>query len=194
MDNGVIKIMRWVLIALGVLLLLSILILIFTRSGGNKQSSGSSAPQTVNLADYSQNGSLRFVQNGPVTAPENQNAVVIAVSNSSRTITVYNSYGAVVSSSKSYTNSQASFDAFLSALTGAGFTNTKSTDLNYATTCTLGIRYSYQVVADNSVKLDTWNASCNPKNGSFAGNTSQVQQLFKLQIPDYNQIMNNVRL
>ena len=134
------------------------------------------------------------MQNGSVTAPENQNSVTIAVSNSSRTITVYSSYGAVVVNSKTYSNSQASFDAFSSALTGAGFTNTRSTDINYATFCTLGIRYSYQVVSDNNMKLDTWNSSCNPKNGSFAGNTSQVQQLFKLQIPDYNQIMNTVSL
>jgi hypothetical protein len=49
-------------------------------------------------------------------------------------------------------------------------------------------------VADNNMKLDSWNSSCNPRNGSFAGNASQVQQLFKLQIPDYNQVMNTVRL
>lgn len=194
MDNGVVRILRWVLIALGVLLLLSIIILLFTRPSGNKQNTGGNGSQPINLQDYAQNGSFRFVQNGAVTAPENNNSVTIAVSNSARSITVYNSYGANVVNSKTYPNSQTSFDAFSNALAGAGFASTKSTNLNYSTFCTLGIRYSYQIVADNNMKLDSWNSSCNPRNGSFAGNASQIQQLFKLQIPDYNQVMNTVRL
>jgi hypothetical protein len=192
MDNGVVKILRWVLIALGVLLLLAILILLFTRNGNNQQK-GTESQQVV-LDQYATNGTFRFVQNGPVEAPENQNSVTISISNSSRNIAVYSSYGETVVNSKNYSNTQASFDAFSDALTGAGFTNTRSTDINYSTFCNLGIRYSYQVLADSNMKLDSWNSSCNPKNGSFAGNSSQVQQLFKLQIPDYNQIMNSVNL
>ncbi len=198
MNEGFLKIIRWVLVALGIMLLLAIIVLIFTRPNSQSGSGSSNGDQNkpINLQDFRENGSMKLVQNGRVTAPENHFRVVITISNSTRTIDIYNGYNTPPTTSQSYSNNQASFDAFLGALTGNGFTNSQPipSGINYQTYCTAGIRYSYQIPAGDIMKMDNWNSSCNPKNGSFAGNSTQVQQLFRLQIPDYNQLTSRVRL
>lgn len=198
MNEGFLKVIRWVLVALGVMLLLAVVVLIFTRpsSQSNNGNSGSEQNKPLNLQDYRETGSMRLVQNGRVTAPENHFRVVITVTNSSRTIDIYNGYDTPPSSTQSYANNQTSFDAFLGALQGNGFTNAQPipSGISYETYCTAGVRYSYQILTGDSTKMDNWNSSCNPKNGSFAGSSAQVQQLFRLQIPDYNQLTSRVRL
>ncbi len=201
MDSGVARILRWVLVIFGVLLILAIIILIFTKPSTKNTNTGSTsttgqADAPLNINDYKTTGTMRYVQVGNVTAPENHYMVVININNTSRTVEVYNGYATPPTSTKSYTNNQASYDAFIGALQGAGFTNTKTADKGVAfnTFCTMGIRYNYQIVTGEQMPLNTWNSSCNAKSGTFAGSTGQAQQLFINQIPDYNTVTSNVRL
>ena len=196
MDSGLLRILRWVLVAFGIMLFLAIIVLLFTRPSQNKNGSGNTEQKPTTTAEYSTTGSMRFIQTGNVTAPENHYVVAITISNSSRMIEIYNGYGTPPTSSQSFPNNQASYDAFLGALQGNGFMNTREAKegVTFDTYCTLGIRYQYQILTGTETPLNTWNASCNTKSGTFAGSTGQVQQLFRNQIPNYNTIVSGVRL
>lgn len=197
MSNGLLKIIRWVLIALGVMLLLAIIVLVFTKPNSSKQSGNTNTTEKPIVAtDYSKTGSMRFIQVGNVTAPENHYNITITISNTTRTVDIYNGYGTPPTTTNNFPNNQASYDAFLGAMVGAGFTDIKQPNngITFDTYCTLGIRYKYQILTGTETPLNSWNSTCNPKSGTFAGNTSQAQQLFTRQIPNYGNIVGNVRL
>lgn len=140
---------------------------------------------------------VQFVQDGEITAPENHYSVIITINNSSRNISIYNAYKPLAIKTQSYANSQVSYDVFYAALESSGFFATRENKQGYdrAGYCPLGIRYDYKAGKDISFPdFSSWSASCSAKAGTFAGDKSQVKELFINQIPDYNKFIDGVSL
>ncbi len=49
------------------------------------------------------------------------------------------------------------------------------------------------IIEDGTTKQDTWTDSClGNRAGTFGGNRSGVDSLFRLQFPDYNTLIQNI--
>lgn len=148
-------------------------------------------PQAINLNDSVNKGAqLQYVIDGPIVAPENHTQITITISPTSRVVNVVQGYNVAPIKSQTFANNQASYDAFASAINNSGFTLVKEpqSDASRTGSCSLGNKFSYQVVSGGSLAQDSWNNSCNTKQGTFAGNTSLVSQLFQSQIPNYGEV------
>lgn len=192
-QTTVIRIIRIVLIILVLGLLIWFIIWLFSP----KQSTSPQDTPTDTSAQQEQYDTVRYVQDGEITAPETHYSIVITVSATSRRIEVYQGYNAAPLRSESYTNSSASYDAYYAALKNVGFFAVREDPNNTDRTsyCPLGIRYSY--IAGNDISnpsLNSWSASCSARAGTFAGSKGDVKTLFKNQIPDYSTITKGIAL
>lgn len=196
MDYRLARFLRVVIIIFGAILILVLLWAAFNGIKNTFKGSKAEPPKTISLQDYQTNDSvMRYVIDGPTEAQETHEKTVVSISAKQRVVEVYIGYEKPPVLSQAFANNQAGYDAFLAALNSAGFTLVKDAQsgASRAGSCALGNRYSYQVVAANgSLSQDTWGNSCASKQGTFAGNASQVRQLFQLQIPEYNTIVSSV--
>jgi hypothetical protein len=193
MEQAVIRIIRILLVLLALALFIWFIVWVFSPKGVD------TTEPVVTEAPAQQEvfGTVRYVQDGEITAPEEHYSIVIAVTNNSRVITVYNGYNMGAIRTKSYANNQASYDAFYAALKNEGYFNSRDNlnNLDRTSYCPLGIRYSYQAGNDIAAPTqDTWSASCSAKAGTFAGNKANVKTLFKNQIPDYSDVTKGITL
>jgi hypothetical protein len=195
MESRAFRVTRWILIILAVFLMVTFVIFILARPNSNKDSSKASEKPT-SIMDYSTTGTAIFTQIGSVSAPETHQSIAISISNSSRSLYIYTGYGNAPTISKSFTSTQASFDAFMQAIGGAGFLSSRTgSSGSLEGSCTLGVRFTYQLNNNTStLPVNTWGNTCSNKQGTFAGSVSNTQQLFKAQIPDYNTLTNGVVL
>ena len=193
MEQTVIRIIRIVLVVLALALFIWFIIWLFSPKGSNTPET----PTVTAPAQVETFGTVRYVQDGEITAPEEHYTIAITITNNSRTATVYNGYNTGAIRTKSYANNQASYDAFYAALKNEGYFNSRDNlnNLDRTSYCPLGIRYSYQAGNDIAApKQDTWSASCSAKAGTFAGNKANVKTLFKNQIPDYSEVTKGITL
>lgn len=193
MEQTVIRIIRIVLVILALVLFIWFIIWLFSPKGVDTPEP--TAPEAP--AQQEVFGTVRYVQDGEITAPEEHYSIAITVTNNSRVITVYNGYNMGAIRTKNYANNQASYDAFYAALKNEGYFNSRDNvnNLDRTSYCPLGIRYSYQAGNDISQPTqNTWSASCSAKAGTFAGNKANVKTLFKNQIPDYTEVTKGITL
>lgn len=132
----------------------------------------------------------RFEVDGPVVANEEHRSYVITVNNAEAKITLYARYGAQVLEQETYPNTQASFDAFMSALANQNVLAEKGNsdgEITFAEegVCASGRRYILEI--DSSIRR--WTTSCSSKDGNADFNMSRVRVLFQRQIPDFSQVV-----
>ena len=173
------------LVAIGLLILVFILIL-----KGFSHSSGPKTPQ-ITLSDYANTDTVvQLTIDGPLTSDQKHHGVRITVGQNQSTIQTYQGYQNDITSSKTYSNNESSYDNFLHALQLYGFTK-GSTDPNKTDErgyCPNGNRYIYEILSDGGSDIERfWSTSCGGQ-GNFSGNPSEVRQLFIRQIPDYGTI------
>jgi hypothetical protein len=199
MDYRVARILRILIYILIALVILALLVVAFNALrrvfSGTSATSTTTTAQVIHLNDYKTNGSsVRFVMDGPIEAPEQHETTTITISATQSVLEVVKGYSQAPVLSQAFPNNQASYNAFLDALSSAGFTNVKeSTTTNRGGACPLGNRYSYQILLSGALKQDTWSASCGAKQGTFGGSVSTTQQLFRLQIPSYSKLVSSVQ-
>lgn len=194
MDYRVARVVRYIIYALVGLLLILLLIAAFNgikNAFKQSNSSQSTAAQPVNFGELQKSGAtVQYVIEGAINAPENHRQVTIAVSPTQRTVEVEEGYDVAPVQSKTYPNSQASYDAFMSALNTAGYSGVKEPTSGVSRTgsCPFGNKYSFQIISGGTLVQDTWNNSCGQKQGTFSGSYSTVDKLFKNQIPNYSDV------
>ena len=184
-----VRIVRIILVILAVILFISLIIWIFRPNTPDPTEDLNTGPV--------QFSTVRYVQEGEITAPENHYSIVITVSSTSRRIEVYRGYDVGPKRSDTFTNNQASYDALYAGLTTSGFFNERedSNNLDRQGYCPLGIRYDYEAGDDIAIPTySTWGASCSSRAGTFAGKASTVKRLFTNQIPEYREFIKGVRL
>jgi hypothetical protein len=187
--------MRRYFFGLFIVIILLILLIVLIAHGGSKAKLVPASSRT--LESYAQtNAVVDITIDGPITAPQNHEKVEISVSNTSATIQVFQGYDGNVVASKSYPNTEVSFNSFLHALDYAGFTKGNDAISSAAETgaCALGNRYSLQLQQNGKYLENYWTTNCGNVNHSFEGDFGDTMELFENQIPDYNDIVNNVNI
>lgn len=184
-----------------IITIFAILLLIFSAWGiasiskrvfsGNKKTDTTQV-QKYDLADYLRpNTSVKVTVEGPIVADETFVSYDIEVGQDFRQITRYKGYGKAVVSQKRYDNNDASYEAFMQALSRLGFTTKAKNSSGDSETgaCPTGRRFIYELKDIDEQVFRTWNVSCNSTLGSFGGSATSVRTLFKNQIPDATAIL-----
>lgn len=187
--------MRYLLATVGVIFLLIVGIVIFSRSN-RPQSAVTPDNTAINLNDYSENenASVQYTVAGPINANEDHRQIRITISASSRQIDVIKGYQGELLSRNTYSNNSEAYADFLEALRRANFTKERriADNISPAAICPVGNRSFYQIIENSEDKMNLWTASC--VGGTFGGNISLTNQLFQLQIPDYSKITSGVSI
>ena len=193
------RILRIILIIGAVLLLVFLIANLVFRP--TKKATNTAATTTTNVADeFAKAGGtdavVSFQTDGVINGNDQHRQITISVSKNSRTLTVYQGYQGSVLSTQSFANNEDAFQSFLNAIYNAGFTKVKSnsTQTNIAGACPLGNRFIYSSQNIAGAPEPLWAATCSAKIGTFGGNGGTINSLFRLQIPNYNSLVNGVNL
>lgn len=190
------RIIRYILWFLIILLILAILgNLIF---GGKDPDTTTTevATQSSFVESASTNSSVTFVMAGIINGTEMHRSIRITVTKGSRTLDIIEGYSGTVLSTQTYANNQEAYREFLSSLYTSGFTkeNPENTNPDISGRCPLGNRFIYTSSEITNVPDELWTTSCKTVIGTFGGDANSVNQLFRLQIPNYSQQTASVNL
>ena len=157
MRSGYLRYIIGFIITLG--LIITLIVLLF--SGGNNSKKSVSQPLLSSYSDT--NATVLMTIDGPITAPQNHNQIRVSVNRNNATFQQLVGYDGTVVNSKTYSNTANSYNAFLRALSHAGFrlgdTKSITNPLGY---CPLGNVYSFQIINEGGfVGLNLNNALFN---------------------------------
>jgi len=165
--------------------------------GGNQQKPLSpAANKPLTLPEYGNTtGQVSWTIDGRVNGDDIHRQIRVTVSRDSRVIDVIQGYGGIVMTTKQYYNTLQAYDVFLRAINTEKFLlarkGVKNTDERGQ--CPLGFRNIFKLEQDNKQISRLWSSTCSGI-GTFAGNTADLQVLFKRQIPDYDKLTAQVAL
>jgi hypothetical protein len=172
---------------------LVVLVFILVLRGFSSGSSGKSL--AVDLSTYaSTDTEMTLLVDGPENADQGHQGYRITIGRSQSSIDILQGYQRTVTATKTYPNNQEAYETFLRALNGAGFAkgDTASKNTDERGICPMANRYIYEVVSGSDPVQRFWSASCT--RGTFQGNASQVQNLFRGQIPDFSQVTTGLNI
>lgn len=180
--SQIIKQILAVLIGLGMIILIIVLIVRGFSGGGSE-------PETtkqVELTAYATTTSTASLTvDGPIVADVDHRTTKISVRSSDVTVEVVQGYEGNVINRATFPNNANSYDIFLRALEGQGFTqgdnNKELADERGA--CPSGLRYVYSLTDGAQDVFRFWSTSCGGQ-GTFQGNAESVQNLFRVQVPN----------
>lgn len=180
------------LITIGLIIILIVLLL---GGGGG----GPKKPKTTkSLADYaSTEAEVRLTIDGTINADQTHEQVRITVNKNDTTYEEIQGYQDTVVNSQGYANNESSYSNFLYALGHAGFTqgdNNKQL-ANEKGYCSLGSRYIFELIDNGKDIQRYWGTSCGsgaPK--TYRGDQNLTLSLFQLQIPDYQELTQDLSL
>jgi hypothetical protein len=176
------------MVTLGLVILL--IILLFT--GGK-----SGTPKTRKpLYSYANSDAVAQVTiDGPINADQEHQQVQITVGRDEVTFEQLQGYDGSVVNLQTFTNTENAFEVFLRALSVSGFrdgnnSTALSDEQGY---CPLGDRYIFEFTQNDSTIERYWTTSCgSPK--TYLGDFSLTLTLFQNQVPNYDQLTQNVGL
>ena len=163
-----------------------------------KQTSQTTAAQKAAIftdsADYS---TVTFINEGITNNDADHRSIGISVSSASVILTVYQGYQKKVVSTQSFINNKAAYSEFLHSLYANGyiFQRTKPPVSSIEGQCAFGLKYTFSTTGVDKIPASLWTTSCSGTGiGTFAGKTGNVMQLFQNQVPNYDQLVNQVNL
>lgn len=188
--------LKYILISLGVIILIIFGIVIFNRGGTENAPTPGNVKKSIKLSDFitKENSSVESNVSGAINALENHRAIQIIITPTTRTINVYSGYNGQVIKTKTYNNTQNAYGEFVTALGRAGFTRDRKIDANVnpEAICPTGSRTHYKLFEGTEEIVNLWTATCTA--GTYGGNVSLTNTLFRAQIPDYSTITNGVNI
>ncbi len=172
-----------VLIGLGMIILIIVLIVRGFSSTG-KQTETTKQAELTAYATTTSTASLTM--DGPVVADIDHRTIKIFVRSSDVSVDVIRGYEGTVIDHATFPNNPNSYDIFLRALEGQGFAqgDTNKELADERGTCPSGLRYIYSLTDGAQDVFRFWSTSCTSSQGTFKGNASSVQNLFRMQIPN----------
>jgi len=176
------------LVTIGLLILLIVLII---TSAGNKSEVKTTSKT---LSSYSTtNATTRAIIDGPINAIPVHQQIQITVGQNSVSYVQLTGYNGEVAVSRNYSNTQNSYYNFLRALTVAGFTegNQDPKLTNNTGFCPLGNRYNLQLIQNGKFLQNLWATTCGGDK-TFRGSLNTTLELFKMQVPDYETLVQNL--
>jgi len=184
-----------IVIAIAVVILVSVGRALF---GGNDQSSQVETDSSRQaLLNTSLDHSVRMTVRGPIVANEDFRSYQITVSSDSRNLSVYKGYLGQVISSKQFSNNTQAYEQFVYALDKANLAaGTELPDDSDDTRgiCATGSLYEFEIMNGETAEERLWTSTCKGSRGSLKASVTQVQNLFLQQIPDSNDLLDEVNL
>jgi hypothetical protein len=185
---------RFVVAGVGIFLILATFIWTIS-SIGNKPQQDPSINKRTQLVDYANTDVvMRITKEGPIVARENHQVTQITIGQNERSVSIFEGYQAKLVKSNTFLNDPDAYRAFLAALDNNGFTKARiaTQSIDPLSVCAAGDRYRYDIIDGQDVKQSLWSSSCGSSRGTFAGNASSIIDLFKVQIPDYNDFIKSL--
>ncbi len=191
--------MKYVLGVIGAVILAILAIIIIGGRGPSTDENGQKpgAKKAVSVLDYTDNYNSEFswTVQGRLVGQDQRKAIRIVVSQTERRYEVLNGYEETVESVQRFQNSPAAYEAFLRALDVAGFSKERKVANNDERgVCPQGNRYIYSLEDGSERVIRSWSTTCSAAQGPFAGSARSIKQLFQDQIPEYNKLVQGVRL
>ncbi|HEY1063778.1 MAG TPA: hypothetical protein VGE30_00590 [Candidatus Saccharimonadales bacterium] len=178
-----------------VIVLLFVVIFMIIRGGGDDGKVPETERELTSYTDDS-NAAIVFTTIGPITAPENHNEVQIVVTNTDASIDVMQGFDGNVLNSQTYPLTTSAFGEFLHALNRAGYTegNTAEDLKDDRGFCPTGSRYIFEVRDGSKTVQRFWSTNCRNTPKTFKGNESLAIDLFRAQIPNYDELTTDVNI
>lgn len=187
--------MRYVIGFVGIIAILILIIVLILRGAGG--GGGENGPKNIDLADYATATSqVIYTIDGPVSSNQTHNSVRIAVDQDESTIEAIEGYEGHVIRSRTYPMNSSAYTAFLLSLKHAGYTigDTNPDLKDERGYCPTDDRFIYELKDNDEEVQRFWNTSCDYSQGTFKGKSSLIEDLFKLQIPDYDTVSSDLNL
>lgn len=141
--------------------------------------------------------SVRMTVRGPIVADENFRTYQIAVDSSSRRLTTYSGYLSQTIDTEQYGNNTQAYEQFVYALDkanmmrGEAFTGAEDDTRGI---CATGRVYEFEVLQGDSTVKRLWTSTCKGSKGSLRASLDQVRELFHEQIPDSENMLEEIDL
>lgn len=180
--------MRYILGALGIVVLLVIGIIVLSGlSGQNNSATRNTERKDIVLTDYvDKNSQVRLTILGRVVGNESRKAIRYTVAPGMRTQEVLSSYYETTTKREDLVNNRQAYEIFIHSLSNLEFTSEREVkNQDKLGACPFGNVYIYELINDGKGVLSSWSTSCNRREGTFAGNANSVRQLFQTQFPTY---------
>ncbi|HSW78590.1 MAG TPA: hypothetical protein VLF88_01040 [Candidatus Babeliales bacterium] len=173
-----------------------IILLVVLLTHGSKPSTPPVHVKT--LPEYANStAAVSMTTDGIVNGDELHRQIRITVAQDRRVVEVVQGYSGQVIDSHAFYNTEPAFDVFLRSINNAGFVVKSKKNKAPATElgqCALGLRYIFTLNDEGENVSRLWSSSCGASVGNWGGQLTTVQALFKLQIPNYNALTQNVNL
>ena len=182
-------------VGLGLLIvLLFVVIFLIISHGGDDNKVAETKRELTSYVDDS-DVTITQTMISPITAAQTHNQLEISVTNSGTNADVSTGYDGNVTASRSYPMSNASFGEFLNSLERAGFTKGDTSEelKNDQGYCPTGFRYVYTIREGAKEVQRFWATGCGGTR-SYKGNLNLTINLFRAQVPDYGDLVNNTSL
>lgn len=171
-------------------LIIFLIYLLFSGGGEKPQ------PAAKSLESYAPTSAeVSMHIDGPVNSSSLHQQIRVTVSRDDVTYEQMQGYNGNVTKLEVYPNTEESYRNFLRALATSGFTKgNKSEDYKNETGhCPLGSRYVFELRDGLRSIQRFWTTTCG-KPKSYLGNAPVTIELFEKQVPNYDDLSQNVRL
>jgi hypothetical protein len=182
--------MRYVLgLLLGIGLIVLVFILILRAFGGNP------SKVEVELTDYAVTDTvMRLTVEGQVNVDQDHRLAKVIIGRSQNTMQLVQGYQNKVIKTREYASNEAAYTTFLRALDLQGYTrgNDDPRLEDSRGVCPTGTVYTFEIITGSSIVQSYWTTSCG--GGTFEGNSAVIRRLFRVEIPEYFQVIRNTGL
>ncbi len=186
--------MKYILGVLGLIILAIFAIALIGRGGSQTQLGGK---PVVSLLDYANSGAtISHTTKGRIVGDDTHKSIRIAVNKNERKVEVVSGYQGLIEKSQSFANNPEAFKIFIHALSTAGYTRERVTDLkDELGICPQGNRFIYELRDETGKEVTRlWSTNCSGRQGNFGGSSGVIRRLFQDQITDYSRVVTGVRL
>lgn len=181
-----------VVVIIAVIAVVSIGRAIFFSGNDNDQNAKSDPAVESSLLKTTSDRGVKLTVRGPIVADEEFTSYTITASPSTRTMSVYNGYVDTVRDQKSYENNGQAYTQFVYALDKADMTKGKAVsgdaEQDLRGICATGYVYQYATTLNGQNVTELWTSTCGGSKGTLDASTSQLNNLFQKQIPEYNDL------
>jgi hypothetical protein len=163
----------------------------------NKSSVTSAAVIASSFTGSTNTSTVNFLNEGVTNNDTDHRSIKISVSASSVVLNVYQGYNQKTLSTQSFPSNEASYQEFLHALYNLGFISERMHPAVRAVAgqCPFGQKFTYSSNGISHVPSSLWTTTCPGAGvGTFAGKTQSINDLFRNQVPGYDNLVNDVNL
>lgn len=140
-----------------------------------------------NLLSTSEGRAVSMTVRGPIVADEDFRSYQVVISPTERRFTSYTGYLEVITNSQTLSNNTAAYDQFVNALNKANMvegTPFEGERNNVLGICASGRVYEFRTINNNETTEMLWTSTCSGSPGSLRASATQLSQLFRSQIPE----------